>query len=89
MGNETYVLVLNVLEEFEFAVGSLTEDGCAEGLHDLLYRHRGSCELIFRGAGGDGLNGQVSWTRHKKRTRRDQRRLEKRVRIWIKCLRDN
>ena len=34
----TDVLVLYVLEELEFAVGALGEDGGGEGLHDLLDR---------------------------------------------------
>jgi hypothetical protein len=30
------VFVLNVLEEFEFAVGTFGKDGGAKGFHDLL-----------------------------------------------------
>jgi hypothetical protein len=32
----TYVFMLDMLEEFELAVGALGEDRCAEGFHDLL-----------------------------------------------------
>lgn len=39
--------MLNMFEEFELAVGALAQHGGAEGLHDLLDRHRGTCELIF------------------------------------------
>jgi hypothetical protein len=31
-----YILVAEVLEQLQLSVGSLSEDRCAEGLHDLL-----------------------------------------------------
>lgn len=46
--------MLYMLEQFELAVCALAENGSAEGLHDLLDRHRRVCELIFRRT--------VSWT---------------------------
>jgi len=45
----THVLVLDVFQKLQLAVRSLAKDWRAEGLHDLLYRNRGPCELIFRG----------------------------------------
>lgn len=42
-----YILVLEVLEQLELAVCALREDGCAEGLHDLLHGHRLARELVF------------------------------------------
>jgi hypothetical protein len=39
--------MLNVLEEFELSVSSFTENWGAEWLHDLLYRNRGTGELVF------------------------------------------
>jgi hypothetical protein len=44
----THVFVLNVLEEFEFSVSSFAENWGAEWLHDLLYRDRSTCKLVFR-----------------------------------------
>ena len=49
-GRTTNVLVLYVLEELEFAVGALGEDGGGEGLHDLLDGDRGVGELVVCGA---------------------------------------
>lgn len=43
----TYVLVSQVLEQFQFAVGSLGEDRCAERLHNLLHRDGLVGELIL------------------------------------------
>jgi hypothetical protein len=37
------VFVLNVLEEFEFAVGTFGKDGGAKGFHDLLYGDGCTC----------------------------------------------
>lgn len=39
--------MLNMFEELELAICPLTEDRCAEGLHDLLYRDGSTGELIF------------------------------------------
>lgn len=47
IGEGDDVLVLDVLEEFEFTVGALGEDGCREGLHDLLDSDRGARELVL------------------------------------------
>ena len=47
---ETNVLVLNMLQELQFTVGALAQYRRAEGLHDLLDRHRGACELVLRRA---------------------------------------
>lgn len=43
-----------MLQELEFSVCSLAEDGRAEGFHDLLYRHGRSSKLIFGGAAEQG-----------------------------------
>jgi len=48
--------MLDVFEELQLAVRSLAEDWRAERLHDLLYRNRGPCELIF--------GGTVVWGEH-------------------------
>jgi hypothetical protein len=42
--------MLNMLQELQFAIGSLGEHGGAEGLHDLLDRNGGARELILRRA---------------------------------------
>ncbi len=39
--------MLKVLEQLQFPVGALGQDGCAEGLHDLLDRDRLPSELIL------------------------------------------
>jgi hypothetical protein len=44
------ILVFQVLEQLEFAVGSFGEDGCAERFHDLLDRDGLPGKLILRGA---------------------------------------
>jgi len=49
-GVPTYVLMLQMLEQFQLTVCSLGQDGCAERLHDLLHRHSLPCELILRRA---------------------------------------
>ena len=46
----TNVLVLYVLEELEFTVGALGENGGGEGLHDLLDRDGRAGQLILRRA---------------------------------------
>ena len=43
--------MLYVLEELEFSVRALAEDGCAEGLHDLLDRDRRPRQLVLCGTG--------------------------------------
>lgn len=52
-----------MLEQLQLSVGTFREDRCAEGLHDLLYRHGLSGELV--------LGGTV-----KKRERRAVRRFQ-------------
>ena len=49
-----HVFVLDVLEEFELAVCSFAQNGCAEGFHDLLNRNGCAGELISGRAGGAG-----------------------------------
>ena len=46
-GGETDILVTEVLEQLELAVGALGQDGRAEGLHDLLDGHCLAGELVF------------------------------------------
>lgn len=43
-----YVLVSQVLEQLQLAVGALRQDRSAERLHDLLDRHGLAGELILR-----------------------------------------
>ena len=43
----THVLMLDVLEQFELTVSSFAENGGTERFHDLLYRNRSPCELVF------------------------------------------
>lgn len=46
--------MLQVLQQLQLAVGTLRQDGRAEGLHDFLHRHRLRCELVFGRAFVDG-----------------------------------
>jgi hypothetical protein len=46
----SYVFMLEMLQQLQLSVCSLGQDWRAEGLHDLLYRHRLSSELILRRA---------------------------------------
>jgi hypothetical protein len=48
----THVLVLEMLEQFEFSICALGEHRRAERLHDLFDGHGLSSELVFRRAGG-------------------------------------
>lgn len=43
-----YVLVSQVLEQLQLAVGALRKDRSAEWLHDLLDRHGLAGELVLR-----------------------------------------
>ena len=52
-GDRTHVFVLNVLEQFELSVSSFAKNRGAEWLHDLLYRDRSACKLVFRGTRRD------------------------------------
>jgi hypothetical protein len=49
-GINAHILVAQMLEQLQLAVGSLGQDRSAEGLHDLLDRHRLVCELVLRRA---------------------------------------
>lgn len=42
-----HILMLEVLEQFQFPIGSLCKYRSTEWLHDLLDRNRLSCELIL------------------------------------------
>jgi hypothetical protein len=48
---DAYILVPEMLEQFQLAVCALREHGCAEGLHDLLDRHGLAGELVLGRAG--------------------------------------
>ena len=50
----TYVFMLNMLEELELTVCTLAKDGSTEGLHDLLDRDRRARQLILGGADASG-----------------------------------
>ena len=50
-GLQSYILVPEMLEQLEFSVGSLGENGSAEGLHDLLDCHGLASELVLGRAG--------------------------------------
>ena len=43
----SYVLMAQMLEKLQLAVCALGQNGCAEGLHDLLDRHRRASQLVF------------------------------------------
>ena len=58
-GDRTHVLVLNVLEQFELSVSSFAENWGAEWLHDLLYRDRSTCKLVFGRTRGDRAAGRA------------------------------
>ncbi len=87
VGGKTYILVLYVLQELQFPVSSLAQNGSAKRFHDLLDRNRGACELIFRRTGGlcrlsrrpEGRSSLGSGL-----TRRDQRLLEDERRRYVK-----
>jgi len=46
-GKKSYVLVAQVLEQLQLTVCALGQDGCAEGLHDLLDCDGRGSELIL------------------------------------------
>jgi len=48
-GQNTYILVLDVFQQFELAIRAFAEDRGAERLHDLLDGNGGSSQLIFCG----------------------------------------
>jgi len=52
----THVLVLDVFQELQFAVGPLRQHGRTEGFHDLLHCDCDACELILCGAVGPILS---------------------------------
>ena len=58
----THIFVLDVLEKFELAIGTLAENRSAERLHDLLDRDGGACELVLCGT-GDAGEAQGMWGR--------------------------
>jgi hypothetical protein len=45
--SNTHILMPQVLEQLQLAVGTLGQDGCAERLHDLLDGNGLVCELIL------------------------------------------
>jgi hypothetical protein len=44
---DTHILMPEMLQKLQLAVGALGEDGCAERLHDLLDSNGLACELIL------------------------------------------
>lgn len=62
-GSQTYILMLQMLQELQFSVCPLRQDGCAEGLHDLLDGDALVGELVFRGAAHE--NAHLSATLHR------------------------
>ena len=46
-GGASYILMSQVLEQFQLTVGSLGQNWRTERLHDLLYSNRLSGQLIF------------------------------------------
>jgi hypothetical protein len=65
----SHVLVLDMLEQFELAIGALGENRGAERLHDLLDRDRGPRELVFRRTGYDQFEFGSSRRRRMYQTR--------------------
>lgn len=51
--------MLNVLEQFELSVRSFAKNWGAEWLHDLLYRNRSTCKLVFGRTRGDRVVGRA------------------------------
>jgi len=45
--SKTHILMSQVLQELQFAVGTLGQDRCAERLHDLLDSDGLVCELVL------------------------------------------
>jgi hypothetical protein len=73
----TDVFMLDVLEEFELAVGAFGEDRRAEGFHDLLDGDGCACELVFCGTGCYmGIDGWEKGRCRGRRTIRGQMRLQ-------------
>lgn len=58
--DQTHVLVLNVLEQFELSVGSFAKNRGAEWFHDLLYRDGSTCELVLGRTRGDRAVGRAA-----------------------------
>jgi hypothetical protein len=56
--SNTHILVPQVLQELQLAVGTLGQDRCAERLHDLLDSNGLVCELIL-GRTGDSLDARL------------------------------
>lgn len=52
MAGKTHVLVTQMLEQLQLSVGTLRQNRCAEGLHDLLDRHGLAGQLVARRAIG-------------------------------------
>lgn len=47
LATETYILMPQVLQKLQLAVGTLGQDGGTEGLHDLLDSNSLTCQLIL------------------------------------------
>jgi hypothetical protein len=51
-GGGAHVLMLNVFQKLQLAVGPLRQDRRAEGLHDLLHCDGDACKLVLCGTVG-------------------------------------
>ena len=60
-GSGTHVLVLDVFQELQFAVGPLRQHGRTEGFHDLLHRDCDACELVLCRTVGPILSLTDKW----------------------------
>ena len=56
----SYVLVPQVLEQLQLAVGALRKNGGAEGLHDLLDGDRSAGKLVLGGAAVSVCQEEIS-----------------------------
>ncbi len=75
--------MLDVLQEFEFAIGALAEDWGGEGLHDLLDRDGGAGQLVLCRTDG----WETSWNEDLEGGKRGHRGMltrQGRTRLWGK-----
>lgn len=76
--NWTDILVLEMLQELQFSVSPFAENGGAEGLHDLLYRHGCPCKLILgRAVAGDSSLSHEKATEKVQHTKPARKHLER------------
>lgn len=61
MARAVYILMAQMLEQFELPICAFRQDGSAKGFHDLLDCHCLARELVFgRAVGGGGRVSSIS-----------------------------